>query len=85
MYLQIYEHQTPDYALEQNECKRRICVALLNDKKEFVDSFDYKQLTNEIRFYGESNHYNWNKIPKYKYNLWGTTDFQALLFNTKKF
>ena len=61
----MYEHLTPEYALEPNEPKRRIVVALLDNDKKFIDSFDYKQLSNQIRFYGESKHYNWKYVKKF--------------------
>lgn len=52
MKIEIYEHQTPDYALEPNETHIRICVCLKDNKGNFIDSFDYKSSTNQIRFYG---------------------------------
>ena len=68
MYIKVYEHLTPEYALEPNEPKRRIVVALLDNNKQFLDSFDYKQITNQIRFYGESKHYNGMKFPNQNRN-----------------
>lgn len=44
MKIIIYEHQTPSYALENNESSRRICVALKNDADEFIDSFDWNKV-----------------------------------------
>ena len=44
MKIIIYEHQTPSYALENNESSRRICVALKNDADEFIDSFDWNNV-----------------------------------------
>ena len=52
MKIEIYEHQTPDYSLEQNETHIRICVSLKDNKGNFIDSFYYKSSTNQIRFYG---------------------------------
>ncbi len=85
MYIKVYEHLTPQYALELNEPERRVVVALLDNKKNFIDSFDYKQISNQIRFYGESKHYNWNEVPKAKQKLWKTSDFREILFNTRKY
>ena len=85
MYIKVYEHLTPGYALEPNEPERRVVVALLDNKKKFIDSFDYKQITNQIRFYGESKHYNWDEVPKAKQKLWKTSDFRSLLFSTRKY
>lgn len=85
MYIKVYEHLTPEYALEPNEPERRVVVALLDKKKKFVDSFDYKQTTNQIRFYGTAKHYNWNEVPKAKQKLWKTSDFRSLLFRTRKY
>lgn len=79
-----YEHQTPDYALEHNETSRRICVALKNDNDEFIDSFDWKPSTNQIRFYGTDKHYDWDKVPAEKLKLWRTNDLRNYIFNTTK-
>lgn len=84
MKIEIYEHQTPDYALEPNETPRRICVCLKDNKGNFVDSFDYKSSTNQIRFYGETKHYDWNKVPQDKLKLWHTNDISEYLFTTKE-
>ena len=83
MKIIIYEHQTPGYALEHNESSRRICVALKNDADEFIDSFDWKPSTNQIRFYGSSKHYAWNKVPQNKLKLWKTSDLRNYLFFTR--
>ena len=85
MYIKVYEHLAPGYALEPNEPERRVVVALLDNRKKFIDSFDYKQISNQIRFYGESKHYNWDEVPKSKQKLWKTLDFRELLFNTRKY
>lgn len=83
MKIIIYEHQTPSYALENNESSRRICVALKNDADEFIDSFDWKPSTNQIRFYGSSKHYDWNNVPQDKLKLWKTSDLSNYLFFTR--
>lgn len=78
-----YEHQTPAYALESGEPSRRLCVALKTDDGEFIDSFDWKQSTNQIRFYGDSKHYDWDKVPQKKLKLWKTSDLRNYLFFTR--
>lgn len=84
MKIMIYEHHTPDYALEYNECSRRICVCLKNDDGEFIDSFDWKPSTNQIRFHGDYKHYDWDKVPVSKLKLWNTDDLRNYLFLTHK-
>lgn len=81
MYIEIYEHTTPEYAIEPNEDRRRVCIALYDDKGTFVDSFDYKTITNQIRFYGDDKHYDWDEVPEYKQKLWKTKNFSKLLFH----
>lgn len=84
MKIIIYEHTTPDYALEYNESKRRICVCIKTDKNEFIDSFDWKPSTNQIRFNGDSKHYDWDKVPTNKLKLWKTNDLRTYLFCTRE-
>jgi len=78
-----YEHQTPDYALEYGEPSRRLCVALKTDDGEFIDSFDWKPSTNQIRFYGDYKHYDWDNVPQNKLKLWKTSDLRNYLFFTR--
>lgn len=79
MYIEIYEHQCPNYALERNETPRRICVALHDNNGEFIDSFDYKASTNQVRFYGDNKHYDWDKVSDKKLKLWRTDDLRKYL------
>lgn len=79
----IYEHQTT-VGLEPNECSRRICVKLTEDDGTDIDSFDWRQKDNTIRFIGDYKHYAWDKVPQYKLKLWKTSDLRNYLFCTRE-
>ena len=80
MTLKYYIHDASAYALKPGEPRQRLVIALLDDKKNFVDSFDYRMETNEIRFYGSDHHYKFDKVPISKKKLWNTDDFSKLVF-----
>lgn len=82
MKIMIYLHGTPINVLEPNEPQDRLCVCLMDDKEKFIDSFDWKASTDQIRFYGDSKHYDWNNVPKYKLKLWKTSDLRVYLYRT---
>ena len=80
MILKYYIHDASAYALKPGEPVQRLVIALLDDKRKFVDSFDYRIETNEIRFYGSERHYRFDKVPAYKKKLWNIKDFSKLVF-----
>ena len=81
MKIKQYEHYcTSAYTLSRKG-ERRMCWALLDDKGDFIDSFDYDTVNNKIRFYGNHKHYNYNDIPENKQKLWKTNNLGKIMFH----
>lgn len=53
------------------------------DNSPNIDSFDYNLKEDKIRFYGSTQEYDPDKVPKRKHKLWNILSFRQLINDTR--
>lgn len=80
MKIEKYKHLCL-HTISKHE-EERWCWALKEDDGTFVDSFDYDEFNDKIRFYGSDKHYDVYAVPKAKQKIWNTKDFNKIMNET---